>query len=55
MIAAARPFADMLFQRETEGQVFDTPEKRAGLERRLRELAARHRRRELCAVITPPT
>ena len=40
VIAAARPFADMLFQRETEGNVFDTPEKRAGLERRLRELSA---------------
>jgi DNA primase len=39
VIAAAKPFADMLFQRETEGQTFDTPEKRAGLERRLRELA----------------
>ena len=37
---AARPFAEMLFQRETEGQAFDTPEKRAGLERRLRELSA---------------
>ena len=40
VIGSARPFADMLFQRETEAQAFDTPEKRAGLERRLRELAA---------------
>lgn len=39
-IGRALPFAEMLFQRETEGQGFDTPEKRAGLERRLRELAA---------------
>jgi DNA primase len=39
VIDAARPFADMLFQRETEGQAFDTPEKRAGLERRLREVS----------------
>ncbi len=37
-IAQAQPFAEMLFQRETEGQVFDTPESRAALERRLREL-----------------
>jgi DNA primase len=28
----------MLFARETDGQQFDTPERRAGLERRLREL-----------------
>ena len=40
VIARAQPFAEMLFQRETEGQTFDTPEKRAGLERRLRELTA---------------
>ena len=38
MISRAQPFAEMLFQRETEGQIFDTPEKRAALERRLREL-----------------
>ena len=38
VLAAAQPFAEMLFVRETEGQVFDTPEKRAALERRLREL-----------------
>ena len=37
-LAAARPFAEMLFLRETEGQGFETPEKRAALERRLREL-----------------
>jgi len=30
----------MLFQREIEGQTFDTPEKRAGLERRLRDVTA---------------
>jgi DNA primase len=40
VISAAKPFSDMLFLRETEGQAFDTPEKRAGLERRLRELSA---------------
>ena len=36
----AKPLAEMLFLRETEGQMFDTPERRAGLERRLRELVA---------------
>ena len=37
-IRAAAPLAELLFARETEGHAFDTPEKRAGLERRLREL-----------------
>src|SRR5581483_2403856 len=37
-LAAAKPLAEMLFLRETEGQLFDTPERRAALERRLREL-----------------
>ncbi|MGO9742896.1 MAG: DNA primase [Roseiarcus sp.] len=40
VLTGARPLAEMLFQRETEGQTFDTPEKRAGLERRLSELTA---------------
>jgi DNA primase len=34
----AKPFAEMLFSRETDGQTFETPERRTGLERRLREL-----------------
>ncbi len=38
VLAEAKPFAEMLFLRETEGQLFDTPESRAGLERRLRDL-----------------
>ncbi len=38
VLAEARPFADMLFLRETDEQTFDTPEARAALERRLREL-----------------
>ena len=38
VIDRAHPFAEMLFLRETEGQVFDTPDKRAALERRLRDL-----------------
>jgi DNA primase len=33
----ALPFADTLFIRETDGERFDTPEQRAGLERRLGE------------------
>jgi len=37
-LGAAEPLAELLFGRETEGHAFDTPEKRAGLERRLREL-----------------
>ena len=38
VLEGAKPFSEMLFLRETEEQVFDTPERRAGLERRLREL-----------------
>ena len=37
-IDAALPMVRLLWQRETEGQVFDTPERRAGLDQRLREL-----------------
>jgi DNA primase len=37
-LARAQPLADMLFARESEGRAFDTPEQRAALERRLREL-----------------
>jgi DNA primase len=33
----ARPLADVLFMRETDGERFDTPEQRAALERRLSE------------------
>jgi DNA primase len=40
VLAEAKPFAEMLFLRETEGQLFDTPEARAGLERRLHDLTA---------------
>ena len=32
VIGAARPLADMLWQRETEAGGFDTPERRAGLD-----------------------
>ena len=35
VLKGARTFADMLFQRESDGHGFDTPESRAALERRL--------------------
>ncbi|MGA2045490.1 MAG: DNA primase, partial [Roseiarcus sp.] len=38
VMEAAKPLAEMLFLRETEGRGFDTPERRAALERRLRAL-----------------
>ena len=37
-LKGAKPLAEMLFFRETDGQIFDTPERRAALERRLRDL-----------------
>jgi DNA primase len=37
VLEGARTFADMLFQRESDGQAFDSPEQRAALERRLTE------------------
>jgi len=39
-LAQPLPLVDLLWMRETEGAVLDTPERRAGLERRLREIAA---------------
>jgi DNA primase len=39
VIAAARPLVEMVWMRETDGGVFDTPERRAALEARLREVA----------------
>jgi DNA primase len=38
VIQAARPLATMLWSRETEGHVFDTPERRAALEARINEV-----------------
>jgi DNA primase len=38
VIGAARPLADMLWQRETEAGSFDTPERRAGLDQRVAEV-----------------
>jgi DNA primase len=40
VLGAAKPLVEMLFLREVEAQPLDTPERRAGLERRLREAAA---------------
>jgi DNA primase len=39
VLATARPLADVLWSREMEGGRFDTPERRAGLEARINELA----------------
>jgi DNA primase len=39
-IDAALPMIDLLWQRETEGQTFDSPERRAALDRRFQDLAA---------------
>jgi DNA primase len=39
VISAARPLADVLWSREIEGGTFATPERRAGLEARIGELA----------------
>jgi len=40
VIGSARPLADMLWARETEGHSFDTPERRAALEARINEVTA---------------
>ena len=40
VIGAARPLADMLWARETEGHSFETPERRAALEARINEVTA---------------
>ncbi|MFN6978134.1 MAG: toprim domain-containing protein, partial [Gemmobacter sp.] len=36
LLAGAQPLVALLWRRETEGQVFDSPERRAGLDKRLR-------------------
>jgi DNA primase len=40
VLHAAKPLADMLWSRETAGGVFDTPERRADLEKHLRDATA---------------
>jgi DNA primase len=47
-LKGARPFADMLFIRESDGERFDTPEQRAALERRLGEAVGRIGDETLC-------
>lgn len=39
ILATARPLVDLIWARETESGVFDTPERRAALESRLKEIA----------------
>ena len=41
VLAASRPVVDLLWSRETEGQVLDSPERRAALDARLRGHVAR--------------
>ncbi|HEV2896587.1 MAG TPA: DNA primase [Pseudaminobacter sp.] len=41
VLSEARPLSDVLWMRETSGGVFDTPERRAELEKTLRELTSR--------------
>jgi DNA primase len=41
VLEGAQPLVRMLWRRETEGQVFDTPERRAALDRRLRQAISR--------------
>ena len=41
LLEAARPMVNLLWQRETEGKVFDSPERKAALDKTLRALIAR--------------
>lgn len=41
LIQGARPLVDLLWQRETEGRVFDSPERRAALDKALSDAVAR--------------
>ncbi len=41
MLDEARPLIDLIWMRETASSVFDTPERRAALEQRLREITSR--------------
>lgn len=43
VLGEARPLVDLIWMRETSGGVFDTPEKRADLEKTLREITSRIR------------
>ena len=41
VLTGSRPLADMIWMRETTGAVFDSPERRAELEQRLKEITGR--------------
>ena len=41
LVEGAIPLVQLLWQRETEGQVFDSPERRAALDKRLRTALAK--------------
>jgi DNA primase len=41
VLEEARPLSDLLWMRETAGRTFDTPERRAELDKRLRDLTSR--------------
>ena len=41
LLDAAQPMVDLLWRKETEGQIFDSPERRAALDKRLREVIRR--------------
>lgn len=41
VLTRAEPMVNLLWRRETEGQVFDSPERRAGLDKRLRAAISR--------------
>lgn len=41
VLEEARPLSDLLWMRETQGRTFDTPERRAELDKRLRDLTSR--------------
>ncbi len=41
LLDQARPLVDLLWSRETEGQVFDSPERKAALDKRLADAVAR--------------
>ncbi|WP_374516478.1 DNA primase [Brevundimonas sp.] len=46
-LAATRPFAEVLFQKEADAEPLDTPERRAGFKGRLRQAAAAIQDRDL--------
>ena len=47
-VDGARPLLSVLWQRETEGRVLDSPERRAGLDKRLREVLRQIQDRSVC-------